>query len=287
MVCARCGSRGGLPQRYPFPPATWQQPWIHEPPTDPQDDELAWMLELNDVRVHTPVNRTALVIPPESRIRRGTVVDRLYGNSRSQQRLRNARKPLVRRTALKRVSSDYNCTVEEIENALKEIDRGYPLYGRTITQGDLMASEYKALTEKIPDLKEDEDFVTAHHTSAWKALAASSGAGAARPLTVVDRLVAVHKLKEIMVLMGFRRAGGEHLTPPDITGRVRLAACPGTVRGRRVLHTQRNIAATLGMRVPSSASAPPPLSNATITVTATWKSKSRRASCCATPWLTS
>ncbi len=218
VVCARCGSRGGLPQRYPFPPATWQQPWIHEPPTDPQDDELAWMLELNDVRVHTPVNRTALVIPPESRIRRGTVVDRLYGNSRSQQRLRNARKPLVRRTALKRVSSDYNCTVEEIENALKEIDRGYPLYGRTITQGDLMASEYKALTEKIPDLKEDEDFVTAHHTSAWKALAASSGAGAARPLTVVDRLVAVHKLKEIMVLMGFRRAGGEHLTPPDITG---------------------------------------------------------------------
>ena len=119
---------------------------------------------------------------------------------------------------IKKVSSDYNCTVEEIEDALKEIDRGYPLYGRTITQGDLMASEYKALTEKIPDLKEDEDFVTAHHTSAWKALAASSGAGAARPLTVVDRLVAVHKLKEIMVLMGFRRAGGEHLTPPDITG---------------------------------------------------------------------
>ena len=219
VVCARCGSRGGLPQRYPFPRTTWQQPWIHEPPTDPQDDEPAWLLELNDVRVHTPVNRTALVIPPESRIRRGTVVDRLYGNSRSQQSIRNARKPLARRTALKRVSGDYNCTVEEIENALKEIDRGYPLYGQTITQGDLMASEYKALTEKIPDLKEDEDFVTAHHTSAWKALAASSAAGAARPLTVVDRLVAVHKLKEIMVLTGFRRAGGEHLTPPDITGK--------------------------------------------------------------------
>ena len=218
VVCTRCRSRGGLPQRHPFPRTTWQQPWIHEPPADPHDDELAWMLELNDVRVHTPVNRTALVIPPESRIRRGTVVDRLYGNSRSQQKLRNARKPLARRTALQRISSDYNCTVEEIENALKEIDRGYPLYGRTITQGDLMASEYKALTEEIPNLKEDEDFVTAHHTSAWKAFAASSGAGAARPLTVVDRLVAVHKLKEIMVLTGFRRAGGEHLTPPDITG---------------------------------------------------------------------
>ena len=218
VVCTRCRSRGDLPQRYPFPPTTWQQPWIHEPPADPHDDEPAWLLELNDVRVHTPVNRTALVIPPESRIRRGTVVDRLYGNSRSQQRIRNARKPLARRTALKRVTSDYNCTVEEIENALKDIDGGYPLYGRTITQGDLMASEYKALTEEIPDLKEDEDFVTAHHTSDWTALAASSGASAARPLTMVDRLVAVHKLKEIMVLMGFRRAGGEHVTPPDLTG---------------------------------------------------------------------
>jgi len=218
VVCAGCGSRGGLPQRYPFPRATWQQPWIHEPPIDPPDDEPAWLLELNDVRVHTPVNRTALVIPPESRIRRGTVVDRLYGNSRNQQKIGNARTPLARKTTVRQVASEYNCTVEEIEDALKEIERGYPLYGRTIPQGDLMASEYKALAEEIPNLKEDEDFVTAHRTSAWKTLAASSGAGAARPLTVVDRLVAVHKLKEIMVLMGFRRVGGEYVTPPDITG---------------------------------------------------------------------
>ena len=218
VVCTNCGSRGGLPQRYPFPRATWQQPWIHEPPVGPPDDEQAWLLELNDVRVHTPVNRTALVIPPESRIRRGTVVDRLYGNSRNQERIRKAGPALARKAAFRRVAREYNCTVEEIEGALGEIDQGYPLYGQTITQGDLMASEYKALTEPIPDLKEDEDFVTAHHTSAWKALAASSGASAAGPLTIVNRLVAVHKLKEIMVLMGFRRAGGDHLTPPDITG---------------------------------------------------------------------
>ena len=218
VVCTRCHSRGGFPQRLPFPSTTWQQPWIHEPPVDPPDDEQAWLLELNDVRVHTPVNRTALVIPPESRIRRGTVVDRLYSNSRNQGRIRNARNPLARKVAIKQVANEYNCTAEEIKGALGEIDGGYPLYGRTVTQGDLMASEYKALTEEIPDLKEDEDFVTAHHTSAWKALATSPGAAGARALTVVHRLVAVHKLKEIMVLMGFRRAGGEHITPPDITG---------------------------------------------------------------------
>lgn len=218
VACVHCGSRGGLPQRLPFPPKTWQQPWVHEPPVKSPDGEPAWLLELNDVRVHTPVNRTALVIPPESRIRRGTVVDRLAGSSRSRQRIRNARTPLAFKTALKQVASEFNCTVEAIEDAQKEIDRGYPLYGQTIPQHDLMAGEYKALTEKIPDLKEDEDFVTAHHTSDWKALAALSGTSTARPWTMVDRLVAVHKLKEIMVLMGFRRAGGEHVTPPDITG---------------------------------------------------------------------
>ena len=218
VVCTRCGSSDRLPQRPPFPPTTWQQPWVHEPPADPDDGEPAWLLELNDVRVHTPVNLTALVIPPESRIRRGTVVDRLYGNTRNQQRIRNGRTSLARKTAIRQVSGEYNCTVEEIEAALKEIDRGYPLYGRTVTQHDLMAGEYQALTGEIPDLKEDEDFVTAHHTPAWKALAASSGAGAARASAIVDQLVAVNRLKEVMVLMGFRRAGGEHLTPPDITG---------------------------------------------------------------------
>lgn len=218
VVCTRCRSNGTLRQRLPFLSTTWQQPWIQEPPADFQDNEPAWLLELNDVRVHTPVNRTALVIPPESRIRRGTVVDRLYGNSRSQQRIQNARTPLAHKTALKQVADEYNCTVEAIKDALKDIERGYPLYGRTVTQHDLMTGEYQALTEQIPDLKEDEDFVTAHHTSAWKALAASSGDGAGRRLTVVDRLVAIHKLKEIMVFMGFRRAGGEYLTPPDITG---------------------------------------------------------------------
>ncbi len=218
VVCSRCGSSRILPHRVFFPRGTWQQPWVHEPPADPPDDEQAWLLELNDVRVHTPVNLTALVIPPESRIRRGTVVDRLYGNTRNQQRIRNGRTSLARKTAIRQVSSEYNCTVEEIEAALKEIEQGYPLYGRTVTERDLMAGEYQALTGEIPDLKEDEDFVTAHHTPAWKALAASTGAGAVRAPAVVDQLVAVNKLKEIMVLMGFRRAGGEHLTPPDITG---------------------------------------------------------------------
>ena len=158
LICTRpgCGShatfRSGALPRIPFPPYTWQQPWMREPPAQ-SPEAPAWLMEINDVRVHTPSTRTALVIPPESRIRRGTVTDRLYGSASSQQSIRSARNPLARRSAVRRLASDFGCTTGEIEKAIGEIDRGYPLYGRAVTADDLHADEYRALTGEIPDLR--------------------------------------------------------------------------------------------------------------------------------------
>ena len=218
--CTRpgCGAVGRLESRWPFGTTTWQQPWIHEPPAEPPK-EPAWLLEINDVRVHSADNRTALVIPPESRIRRGTVVDRLYGNSKHQQRIRRAWKRLAREGTVRKLATEYGCSPREIEEAMAEIDRGYPLFGQAITRQDLLVGEYLALTEPIPDLKEDEDFVTDHQTPAWKEFAQALEDGfARRAAATISQLVAVTKLKEIMVLTGFRRANGETVTPPDITG---------------------------------------------------------------------
>ena len=219
--CSLCKSnanlRSGALPRISFPPYTWQQPWIREPPAQ-VPETLSWMLEINDVRVHSPATRTALVIPPESRIRRGTVTDRLYGSSRDQQRIRDARSRLARRSAIKRLASEYRCAPSDIEAALAEIDGGYPLFGRAVTTVDLLADEYRALIRKIPDLRDDEDFVTEHRTDDWKSLAHTLEAGVARRAAhTVSDLVAVNKLKEIMVFNGFQRAGGR-LTRPDITG---------------------------------------------------------------------
>ena len=223
--CTRCNSEanfssGALP-RIPFPPGTWQQPWIREPPAHSPDspDSLALVVEINDVRVHSPSTRTALVIPPESRIRRGTITDRLYVSTKGQRRILNAKNPLARRAAVRRLASDYGCTAEEIEQAVKEIGRGYPLYGESVTAADLLADEYRALTREIPDLREDEDFVTEHHTRDWKALGPTLQSGVAQQaVNAVSGLVAVNRLKEIMVLNGFRRVGDGRLVPPDITG---------------------------------------------------------------------
>ena len=219
--CTRCGAnerlRSGALPRMPFPPRTWQQPWVREPPAQ-SPKAPAWLMEINDVRVHSPSTRTALVIPPESRIRRGTVLDRLYGSSKNQQWVRDAKYPLARKNAVRRLASDYRCTPAEIEEAIAEIDKGYPLYGRAITADDLLADEYRALVKEIPDLGEDEDFVTEHHSREWTALRGTLDEGVARRAAdTVSRLVAVNKLKEIMVLTGFQRAGGRP-TPPDLNG---------------------------------------------------------------------
>ena len=223
IVCTRCGSNGSLRAgalpRFPFPPSTWQQPWMRVPPAQ-SPEALAWMMEINDVRVHSPSTRTALVIPPESRIQRGTVLDRMYGSSRSRERVRNARSALARRSVIRQLATAFRCDREEIEKAVAEIDAGYPasVLGGSITVNELLADEYQALTREIPNLKEDEDFVTEHHTDDWDALRRKLEAGIARRVAgTVSRLVAVNRLKEIMVLSGFQRAGGR-LTPPDITG---------------------------------------------------------------------
>ena len=225
VVCTRdgCGARitfpsGALP-RIPFPHFTWQQPWMREPPAQ-SPEAPASLMEINDVRVHAPSIRTALVIPPESRVRKGTVTDRLYGSTRSQDYIRDAKNPLDRKRRIRQLASEYRCAPGQIEEAIAEIKNGYPLFGQTITAESLLTDEFRALTEEIPDLVEDEDFVTEHHTHDWKALGRTLEEGAARrTASAVSRVVAVNKLKEIMVFSGFQRGGpAGRLVPPDITG---------------------------------------------------------------------
>ena len=219
--CTRCGAseslRSGTLPRLPFPSGTRQQPWVREPP--PQSPEApAWLMEINDVRVHSPMTRTALVIPPESRIRRGTVLDRLYGSSGSRERLRKARNGLQRRSVMAQLAREFRCDPREIEDAIARLAEGYPLYGRAVTSDALLVDEHRALIEEIPELGEDEDFVTEHHTEGWEALRGKLEAGAAQRVAgTVSRLVAVNRLKEIMVLTGFQRAGGRPM-PPDLSG---------------------------------------------------------------------
>ncbi len=215
LRCERCKATSDFSDGIQIPYGkTPQQPWIKG--AAEAIDGLAMVLEINDARVHAPQTCNALVIPPESRIRQGTVVDRLYSSSPKLRLIEQARTPLARKGALNMIASDLRCSVSQIEAALKEIGQGYPLYGKNITQGILLESEYQALCDEMPDVADDEDFVTRHHTRSWKAMIRSlAGTKPAQIIGVVSQLIAVNRLKEIMVLKGFQRMGGA-LVPPDI-----------------------------------------------------------------------
>lgn len=218
LRCERCKSsshfRDGLEIFY----GASRQPWLKE--KSDVADGLGKVLEINDARVHYPQTCNALVIPPESRIRKGSVVDRLYQSTQKLRMIQQARNPLARKGALNTVASELRCSVAQLEEALEEITKGYPLYGQNITQGILLENEYQALCDEMTDVADDEDFVTRHHTSAWKAMLGNlADAKPVRIIEAVSQLIAVDRLKEIMVLKEFKRLGREGKpVPPDIVG---------------------------------------------------------------------
>jgi hypothetical protein len=207
LQCKDCGAsaRFHSKQRWKGGDAR-RQPWERfDSHGRSEVQQEALMLEVSDPRLYYPRTRSGLVIPPESRVRRGTALDRLYCNRADHDELERARTNLARRQRLRSLASRYGCSPQEIEDAWLELQKGYPLYGQTRTPGDLAANEYKALCEEIPDLADSEDFVPRHQTEGWHAQPAPKGSREAGVLAAADRLVAVTRLREVRVFEGFSR----------------------------------------------------------------------------------
>ena len=223
LHCERCKATikfNGSDERLSFN-QTWQQPWLREPPEE-IGGEPGIVVDINDTRVHSSITRSALVIPPESRIKKGSVVDRLYSNSAYRDEIEGAMTELSRNMAIGQIAGNLGCKREDIEAALDEIGNGYPLYGQNITPGLLLESEYQALVQPIPDVEDGEDFVTRHMTEAWHALnkEVADSFRSRQVIAAIDRVVAVNRLREIMVMQGFQRTGSEgKIVPPDIVGK--------------------------------------------------------------------
>ncbi len=224
LVCGRCHARSGFNAGSKSSYGSLRrQPWlaqgVDENTDNPeQQSEPAQVLSVNDTRVHSPQTSSALVIPPESRIRRGSVVDRLYTHSQWRREIDRKMNPLQERSLLMRLGDEFTCTAEEVKAAIGKIKGGYPFFGQHITPGILLEKEYQALTHPIPNLFDDEDFVTRYHTEAFKSIGLEEESESLKIQNAVAQLTAVTRLKEILVLKGFRRLNGT-LVPPDIVGR--------------------------------------------------------------------
>ena len=203
------------------------QPWTRDdlvPPRDAAqggDEDLAQVLAINDTRVYAPVVESVLVIPPESRVRKGTVVDLLYRNSGDRRSIDLAKKPLARKGTLRNLATKYRCTPDDIEIALSDLDRGYPLYDENLTPGQLRESEFKAFLEVLPDQREDEDLVTRNRSDEWRQLGMTVelDANERKIVDCVCHVVRVDRLKAVKVFKGFTRLGGKKTVPPDVIGK--------------------------------------------------------------------
>ncbi len=201
------------------------QPWTKDdhvstsPVTEGNAEQPAEVLAVNDTRVYAPEADSALVIPPESRVRKGTVVDRLYRNSEVRSQIDNARMPLQRKSVMRTLAEEYRCSTTDIETAITDIEQGYPLYGENPTPGQLLESEFKAFLEILPDQRDDEDLVTRNNSDIWSALATSETVSGEQQNIVagVRHLVRVDRLKAVKVYRGFSRLGGDSVAP-CITG---------------------------------------------------------------------
>lgn len=235
LRCDACGSEHAFRDNEQIGFGAGQmQPWTRDDLVVPQEaladsnKKPASVLAINDTRVYSPVTAVALVIPPESRVRKGTAVDRLYRNSQERRRIDNAKTSLARKGAIREIATRFRCTPADIENALVDIVAGYPLYGAVFTPGQLRESEYDAFLETLPDQQPDEDLVTTNRTREWKSMgeAKSTTNGGQTLISGVQNLVRVDRLKAVKVFQGFRRpvefgGGGADQTPyilPDIVG---------------------------------------------------------------------
>jgi len=223
LYCARCNAKTSF---NPFNlkqtiKSMRRQPWLGESVALENPPEI---LRVNQIQIHFPLTRNALVIPPESRIRKGTVVDRLYTSVEKRRMVESCRTALQWKSAVRRIATEFKCDTEAVKEAWRQIRDGYPLFGEALnlTPGQLREDEYRALIEAIPDVTDDEDFVTRHHTEEWQRLSEEFGGETTENvfLRAIDRLVAVNRLKEIMVFEGFSRVnpGRQTVVRPDVTG---------------------------------------------------------------------
>jgi hypothetical protein len=128
--------------------------------------------------------------------------------------------PLRKRGKIKKIATEYRCTVEDVQDALRQIKDGYPSMDN-MTIGDLLEDEYKAFLTPIDNVQDDEDFVTDHKTDHWHDLEDKHAGDLLSTIKLVEQLIIAKRLREIQIFKGFYRISQDdedNLVPPDIIG---------------------------------------------------------------------
>lgn len=193
-----------------------KQPWykeyveIAEPP-------LA--VTITDVNVHITPFLSVLDIPPESNIPEDDIHCKLQQHEKYEDLIvyENKNQPLLLQDILQQIARDCNSNTQEIQNAYRDLIRGWPNLENQdgeINDEIMRFKEFKALT--IPaKFEKYARFITKHLTKDWVKFTENKNNFTAN---VIDKLVAVEKLKEIQVFRGFNRysQSEDNIIYPDL-----------------------------------------------------------------------
>ncbi len=175
-------------------------------------------LRPHDSRLHLPVTRTAVDIPPESRKNPNDLRYRIPQH-KDYERLRNIQRPKQLEEKLRQLANSLNAEVDEVKAAWDDLHSSPEPEEENPapeTQAELYADEYKAFCTDWGRMKSWERFLVKDMTEQWRNLECGA------PSTIVpkiQRLVSVERLREVQVLLGFRRLTHESpLVPPDLKG---------------------------------------------------------------------
>lgn len=229
VECKKCGSSGFF-ERADFQRKEHLQAGIKLDKSLNDNPIIYTVMEVNDPRVFSATNERAVVIPPESNIDRNSLDYRLQQHSQMVSDIKNATRGLQRRREIKKAMRKFQCTEEDLLTALDTIDRGKgeQTLLDNILVGDMLSDEYEALTTP-QEFNNDADFITRHLSREWfdfidEKLKSSELKFIAN---LVDRLVAVDRLRVIEVFKGFQRAASDYdqIDPkvtqsPDFSGKL-------------------------------------------------------------------
>ena len=201
-----------------------KQPWLDWKDNQVPREELeacpAIAMEIGDSRIYQSNTKNALVIPPESR-KTNSLAAKLNSMPELLNKLRAVPRRL-RKGRFKTYARNLQCSVSELESALREVENGCEEY-EEITPEKLKEKEYEAFLTEIQDFQDGEQFITRHRTREWKELPKESLENHLKKIVnIVDTLIAVERLREIRVFKGFSRSpveDKEGLVPPDLAGK--------------------------------------------------------------------
>ena len=228
VTCTKCPATGRF-EHADFDEYFHYQPGVKVGSHTGGNPIIYTIMEVNDPRVYSAANERALVIPPESNIDRKSLVYRLQQHSHVVSDIKNATRALQRRREIKKALRAFRCNEDDLFEALDSIDREKELTETlldTFDSSDMLGDEYEALIAR-DHFSSEADFITRHFTDEWRKYVESelSTNDLRFMASLVDRLVAVERLRVIEVFKGFQRSASDAdkmdskiIQSPDFSG---------------------------------------------------------------------